>query len=163
MKSIQMTDDVRDSGRQLLRRADADVQNIVVIHPGSGSFAKCWPLEHFIGLARSIQKRFSLAFVIGPAERERWIARQITQLAEIAPLIESPTLVQLAGILSGAGLYIGNDSGVSHLAAVVGTRSVVIFGPTDPVRWRPLGDHVSIAHRPEREWPLTEDVLGLIG
>ena len=47
-------------------------------------------------------------------------------------------------VLSGAGLYVGGDSGVSHLAAAVGVRAVVLFGPSDERVWRPLGPHVTV-------------------
>ena len=65
----------------------------------------------------------------------------------IAPQLESrripwlsiPTLSTLAGLSRLAAAFVGNDSGVSHLAAAAGAPGVVIFGPTDPDRWRPLG------------------------
>ena len=57
---------------------------------------------------------------------------------------------ELASILSEAELYLGNDSGVSHLAAFVETPSIVLFGPTDPRVWHPLGEWVIVMSSPDR-------------
>jgi ADP-heptose:LPS heptosyltransferase len=59
-----------------------------------------------------------------------------------APAARDLPLPDLAALLARATAYLGNDSGVSHLAAAVGVPSVVLFGPTDRRRWRPLGTHV---------------------
>jgi heptosyltransferase-2 len=59
-------------------------------------------------------------------------------------------LPMLAGVLSHCRLYVGNDSGISHLAAAMGVPSVVLFGPTSPVHWAPLGARVEIAAAGDR-------------
>ena len=51
-------------------------------------------------------------------------------------------LEELAGVLASASLYLGNDSGVTHLAAAVGAPTIAVFGPTDPVIWAPVGPRV---------------------
>ena len=53
-------------------------------------------------------------------------------------------LYELAKWLASARLYIGNDSGITHLAAAVGTPVVAIFGPTDPAVWAPRGERVAV-------------------
>jgi ADP-heptose:LPS heptosyltransferase len=53
-------------------------------------------------------------------------------------------LIRLAQLYQTAGGYIGNDSGASHLAALLGLPALVIFGPADPARWKPSGPHVEI-------------------
>jgi ADP-heptose:LPS heptosyltransferase len=58
------------------------------------------------------------------------------------PDVREWSLPDVAAVLSRAALYLGHDSGVSHLAAAVGTSGVVIYGPTDPRRWRPLGGNL---------------------
>jgi ADP-heptose:LPS heptosyltransferase len=82
------------------------------------------------------------AFVGGPAEPDliaeiRNQDRQLHTFSELTDLVDW---------LESAGAYIGNDSGVSHLAAFLGIPSVAIFGPADPVRWKPLGPRVQIVH-----------------
>ena len=117
----------------------------IIIHPGAGSIRKRWPLARFLKLANVLEKRgLQPQFVCGPAEPElieeiRHQDRQIHSFSELTDLVDW---------LESAGGYIGNDSGVSHLAAFVGLPSVVIFGPADPERWKPLGPRVQIV-RPE--------------
>lgn len=117
----------------------------IIIHPGSGSIRKRWPLTNFLDLTDGLEKRgLQPQFVCGPAEPEliekiRNQDRQIHSFSELTDLVDW---------LESAGGYIGNDSGVSHLAAFLGLASVVIFGPADPERWKPLGSRVQIV-RPE--------------
>ncbi|MFZ0886937.1 MAG: glycosyltransferase family 9 protein, partial [Candidatus Binataceae bacterium] len=67
-------------------------------------------------------------------------------------------LGEVAGISAASAAFVGNDSGPSHLAAATGARGVVLFGPTDPDRWRPLG-RVTILHRTSLEGIETAEVL----
>lgn len=103
----------------------------VVIHPFSGSRSKNWPLDRFRELARRLPAEFEVCWCAGP-EEELPEARRFGDLYE------------LACWLAGARLYIGNDSGVTHLAAAVGTPVVAIFGPTDPRVWAPRGSRVRV-------------------
>ncbi len=98
----------------------------IVIHPYSGSAKKNWPLEHFRSLAAELG---GAEWTCGP-EEELEGARRFDALDD------------LARWLSGARLYIGNDSGITHLAAAVGTPTLALFGPSDPTIWCPAGDHV---------------------
>jgi len=82
--------------------------------------------------------------VIGPAEQDL-----LPELARRDATVHRPVgSLDLLALLRSAAAYIGNDSGVSHLAAWAGLPSVVIFGPTDPVRWRPRGHSVEIVQPP---------------
>ena len=106
---------------------------VLVIHPGAGSRAKRWDAAGFVQVGEWWRERGGgVLEVAGPAE------------AEDPPLLGSPIvrdwpLADLATVLGRAALYLGNDSGVSHLAAAAGAAGVVLFGPTDPRRWGPLG------------------------
>ena len=108
-----------------------------VIHPFSGSRKKNWPLERFQELAARLD------------EPAKWLAGPEDVLAG-ADRFED--LGQLADWLAGARVYIGNDSGVTHLSAAVGTPTVALFGPTDPKLWGPRGERV----RYVREEPIAE-------
>jgi ADP-heptose:LPS heptosyltransferase len=66
-------------------------------------------------------------------------------LGRALPRIEMASLPDLAARLAGCWAYLGNDSGVSHLAGLVGARTVAVFGPTAPDVWRPLGPCVHLA------------------
>jgi heptosyltransferase III len=103
-----------------------------VIHPFSGSPRKNWPLDRYRELAQRLAASMPVAWCAGPEDN--------LPDAEI----RIPDLYQLACRLAGAELYIGNDSGIAHLAAAVDTRVVVLFGPTDPCIWAPRGRAVKV-------------------
>ena len=115
----------------------------IIIHPGSGSIRKRWPLAQFLKLADVLKKRgLRPQFICGPAESDLMDKLQ-NQNRNVRNLSE---LTELVDLLQSAGGYVGNDSGVSHLAAFLGLPTAVIFGPADPVRWKPLGPSVQIVH-----------------
>jgi ADP-heptose:LPS heptosyltransferase len=115
------------------------VRKGLAIHPGSGGLNKIWPIDRFIAAAAA--QGDETTFILGPAEVERGFENMIpVRFRVVRP--ESPE--DLCHVLSHAALYLGNDSGASHCAALCGTRSVVLFGPTDPVVWKPLGDTVMV-------------------
>lgn len=70
-----------------------------------------------------------------------------------------PALTHLAGVLQRASLYLGNDSGVTHLAAGLGVPTVAVFGPTDAALWRPRGPHVRVLGGLPGGWPDAAGVL----
>ncbi|WP_456432025.1 glycosyltransferase family 9 protein [Thermosulfuriphilus sp.] len=113
----------------------------VIIHPGSGSRYKNYPLEAFLTLARCLKdKGYDVLFVLGPAED----SLREPLLKDGQDVLDRLSLKGLVEILKRARLYIGNDSGVSHLAASLGIPTFVIFGPTDPKIWSPIGPRVKV-------------------
>jgi len=104
--------------------------NHVIIHPGSGSPAKCWPW--FEQLADQIHDSLIL---IGPCE---------SQFQTKRPRLERLTLQSVAEELRRCRAFIGNDSGITHLAAYLGCPTIALFGPTDPRIWGPIGRRVTI-------------------
>lgn len=119
------------------------------IHPGSGSKRKNWPRERFFGLAEKLLEDcgMPLVFLSGPAESEedrlaveKWAGAHKGRALHVQDL----RLIELAAMLSLATLYIGNDSGATHLAAAAGSRVIALFGPTDPAIWAPNGSSVCI-------------------
>jgi hypothetical protein len=112
----------------------------VMVHPGSGGRAKCWPLSCFIDAARRLRGSDEhVCFIAGPVEAERWSSGALDAIRSEFLLIESPAPNELLGLLAGARVVIGNDAGPAHLAALLGTPTVTIFGTTSPSVWRPLG------------------------
>ncbi len=128
-----------ETARSALARLGLDGARTVLIFPGSGGAHKNWPAENFVALAAMLAPRLQPLIVFGPAEHaiEPIIAPQLEPRG-IARL-STPPLGTLAGLSRLASAFVGNDSGVSHLAAAAGAPGVVIFGPTDPDRWRPSG------------------------
>jgi heptosyltransferase-3 len=142
--SITLLDPDLEAARQVLERAGLEPAHYVIILPGSGSSAKNWPPEWFIELAKSVRTPMRPLVVLGPAEDA--IAHLFAQAGlAVARDLRLETVAALARM---AAAFAGNDSGVSHLAAAAGARGIVIFGPTDPVRWRPLGSVTVISSSP---------------
>lgn len=109
------------------------LRGATLIHPGSGSPEKNWPIERFLELGRVLGALgHRVAWIRGPAE---------AGLGESPPgqTIDHPSLRALAATLGQARLYVGNDSGGSHLAAAVGAPTIALFGPTRASVWRPDG------------------------
>jgi ADP-heptose:LPS heptosyltransferase len=104
----------------------------LAVHPGSGSPAKNWPLDRFREAARQLSPARPWLLVLGPAEDD-------VVPPSGALVARSLPLRRLAAVLARAGLFLGNDSGVAHLAAACGTRTLALFGPTDPAQWAPVG------------------------
>ena len=107
-----------------------------VIHPFSGSTRKCWPLARYKELAKRLQ--MPVRWCTGPEE-------------PLAGAVRIDDLYELACWLATARVYIGNDSGITHLAAAVGTPVVALFGPTDPRIWAPRGPNFCVIARPSLE------------
>lgn len=116
----------------------------VVLHPGSGSRAKNWPARSFAALAAGLPP---VAIVGGPADGEA--LHELGVALPRAIRLESPPLRVLGAILARARLYVGNDSGVSHLAAAYGAPTLALFGPTDPAVWAPIGPRVVTLRAPD--------------
>ena len=106
-----------------------------VIHPFSGSAKKCWPLDRYRTLEKGIESHMPVRWCAGPEE-------------PLANAVRIDGLYELACWLATARVYIGNDSGITHLAAAVGTPVVALFGPTDPRIWAPRGPRVHVIARP---------------
>lgn len=119
---------------------------ICAVHPGSGGRRKLWPASRFAALMEKTAHELGICWLLscGPADGQvcEAVCANLTALQPIR--IENLTLVQLASVLSQCRAYVGNDSGITHLAAAVGTPVVAVFGPTDPVIWGPLGERVRI-------------------
>ena len=147
---------------QRRRRFEDEPSCPIAIHPGSGSAGKNWPAERWTELIARLKRPILL--VLGEAELGTWNASLLARLRtagggdvtresrdrktgghriEIAADLPLP---ELANMLAGCRQFIGHDSGVSHLAAAVGTPSVLLFGPTDPAMWAPPGGHVRVIH-----------------
>ena len=116
-----------------------------LIHPGSGGRAKCWPLAGFLDVARRLRSnRIDVCFLIGPVELECWPDDQLDAIRNDYPLIECPRPNDLPAILAGTRGLLSNDCGPAHLAALLGTPTVTLFGTTSPAVWRPAGSQAAV-------------------
>lgn len=128
---------------EFLARAGWEGGALIVLHPGSGGKRKCWPLERFLSLAERLAEGSGafILFLTGPAEdrsASECIGRFVSTRIGMAHIADADLCV-VAGILASARLYVGNDSGITHVAAVVGAPVVALYGPTDPAVWGPRG------------------------
>jgi len=115
-------------------------RNSVVVHPFSGSARKNWPLANFRALRCELS--LDVEWIAGPDE-------------ELHGAHRFDDLLELATWMGGARLYLGNDSGMTHLAAATGVRTLALFGPTAPDVWAPRGDNVTVvSHDPLSELPI---------
>ncbi|NLW85402.1 MAG: glycosyltransferase family 9 protein [Planctomycetes bacterium] len=120
------------------------------IHPGSGGADKCWPLCLFLELADVLQSSgHKPVFILGPVELDRLDTAVVEELERRHSVLRSPSLARLAGLLARCRLYVGNDSGVSHLAAVAGASCVVLFGPSSSRHFAPIGPKVTVIQAPD--------------
>jgi len=106
--------------------------DFAIIHPFSGSPQKNWPLPRFRELARKLERTMPVRWCAGPED------------PPLPGAVHIDDLYELACWLAEARLYVGNDSGITHLAAAVGTPVLALFGPTDPQVWAPRGPHVRV-------------------
>jgi len=137
---LGVPDELRERGGALLRRTGCD-ERAIVIHLGSGGRRKCWSLSCFVDVARRLRDdaRSSVCLVTGPVEEELWSASELDALAQDFPLLRCFVADDLVGLVAAARVLVGNDAGPSHLAALLGTPTVCIFGPTSPLIWQALG------------------------
>jgi heptosyltransferase-3 len=147
---IRVRESDRDRGVELLEQAGVDLsRRLIVMHPGSGGQKKCWHLDNFLSLARQLVDRDTeVLFLLGPAEVERFRPSEKVQIHAAAKCVAHLALSQVIGLLSCADAFVGNDSGVTHLAAGMGVRTIALFGPTDPATYRPLGRTVAVFRDP---------------
>ena len=139
----------------------------VAIHPGSGGAAKCWPIEYFAALITALwQQAIPVLLLAGPADTERLsLLMQLLSSPPASALLElvvNAPLVEVAARLQECRSYLGNDSGVTHLAAMLGLPTVVLFGPSNPTVWRPIGLEVYVLHEPVLEQLSVEVVLNMM-
>ena len=133
----------RGQGRHCLKELGV-AGTVISLHPGSGSARKNWPVERFALLADRVRRSMSAnpLFILGEADASA--ANMLPRLIPDVPVLANRTLLELASVLAVSQGYVGNDSGVTHLAAALGVPVVAVFGPTDAAIWGARGAKVVI-------------------
>jgi heptosyltransferase-3 len=127
----------------------------IALHGGSGSRVKNWPIERFMEVAEALGREgHAVAWIQGPAEEG-------TPAPAAAETWRGLSLPALSAALAACRLYVGNDSGVTHLAAACGCPTIALFGPSDHVVWAPRGPMVRVLRHADGriEAIAVEDVL----
>jgi len=143
---IDLSAEVREQGRQLLERPVSAVEDNppIIVHPGSGGRPKNWRPDLFAQTIRLFRRsRHPVVLLQGEAD-ERPVREVLGHLEATGPVLKDAPILQIAGAIACSRLVVGNDSGISHLAAAVGTPLVCLFGPTEPAVWGPLGPKVRV-------------------
>lgn len=110
----------------------------IIIHPGSGSAQKNWPMAQWLALIAQLDP--APAILLGEAEFPAW-HHAVTPRC---PILADLPLEQVIAQLANSCLFIGHDSGIGHLAAACGTPCLLLFGPTVPSMWAPPAPHVYV-------------------
>jgi len=120
-------------------------ERTLAVHPGSGSPEKNWPPERFAGLILWAEGELNISSLLlcGPADGEA-VEGVVRALGKCPPMAEDLPLREVAGVLRRCSAFVGNDSGITHIAAAVGTPTVALFGPSDPEVWAPRGPRVEV-------------------
>ena len=138
---------LREDGRRYFGLPVAGgAPNPAVIHPGSGGPGKRWPLDRFLEVAGRLAARGVPGVVVtGESEEGLGVTLREAALPDGWTFSSSPPLSALAGLLAGAAVYLGNDSGVTHLAVACGTPTVALFRRDLEPPWRPFGPATVLA------------------
>lgn len=124
----------------------------VALHLGSGSPKKNWPVENWRLVVEALRKALpdmELILITGEAERERGL---VVSGFEATDHWQALPLPKLADQLGGCSLFLGHDSGISHLAAACGVPCLLLFGPTSPELWAPPQADVRVVKADGGDW-----------
>jgi len=146
MPRIPLMPDAKQSAEVYWRKNSLNTNPVLAIAPGSGAREKNWPAISFEAIARWWREQVggSVVVILGPVEEERGGTES---LCSHGIAIRDIGLARLAATLARCSLYIGNDSGLSHIAAAIGVPTAAIFGPSDVNRWAPRGETVLVLRR----------------
>ena len=125
---------------------------VAAFHPGSGSDKKNWPLQKWIELGNYLLRNFdgSLLIVSGEADEDQTRQLELIWQNPRVRFAKHLSLPDLAALLERT-IFVGHDSGISHLAAATGAKCILLFGPTDPSVWGPLNENARVIRAPDRD------------
>ncbi len=128
------------------RENSLDHKAVLTLAPGSGAREKNWPEEYFLKTVTwwRARTRGNAILLVGPVELERG---GIERLQSSCLVARDLTLSQVSAVLERSRLFLGNDSGITHLAAAVGVATIALFGPSDSRQWAPRGRSVTVVRR----------------
>jgi ADP-heptose:LPS heptosyltransferase len=129
--------------------APGSSRKIFVCHPGSGGRGKCWSLENYLDLISVLSEThgYGACVLIGPAEGEefyRSVVKGMGRRGISGEIVKDRSISYIASLLKSSAFYVGNDSGITHLASALGVPTIALFGPTDHRLWRPTGKRAMV-------------------
>ena len=150
---IYSTEEDREFARNFLGKSR---KPFIALHPGSGSKTKNWPIKKWKELGEHLFSCDCAVLVIGGEADEEWLGVLETAWKdEPVRFAKNLPLPQLAAVFESS-VFIGHDSGISHIAAAAGARCILLFGPTDPAIWAPANERMTVLRAPEGDLRLLE-------
>ena len=138
----------------------------IAVHPWTSNPLKQWPPARYQALVHAISQRLPVVVIGGPEERGRVRDVLPSTPPRVADLVGRLSMRQLAGLLQQARLLVSNDSGPVHLAAAVNTKTVVLFGTSEPAagprRWGPWGQGHTVICKPSMDEICVEEVVAAV-
>lgn len=123
-------------------------ERFVALHPGGSAPCKRWAPDRFAAIARGLRERTGMPCVLVGSQADRAAAAAVARETGVSDFCGHLDLASTASVLARAGLLVGPDSGIAHLAVAVGARAVVLFGPSDPLKWGPPPNRGIILREP---------------
>lgn len=146
--TLPVSDERRAMARDILTNAGADLTKpVVALGVGStNSRAKRWTAENYAALSDRLTSELNANVVLVGGPDEIDISQKVSEMAKIKPIILTgkTNLAEAVAVLSEVDLLVSNDMGLAHIAPAVGTKTLVIFGPTKPETTRPFSDLAKI-------------------
>ena len=143
-----------------------ETSRTIAIHPGSGSERKNWPIASYAEIIKSLwQEHYEVLLLAGPAEEQKlaYLQHHLKPPEGLYRTLINAPLLEIAQQLRQCRGYLGNDSGITHLAAMLGVPTAAIFGPGSRVsNWEPLGKHVTVIQQPDLNFLTPYVVLAII-
>lgn len=150
--SLDLSQERREAIWPFLRRHGIDTSKaLIALGVGStNSRAKRWPAENYARVNDRLQEALELNVALVGSEADNGVAMQVKDLCRRPPvnLCGKTDLAQVVALLAESNLLISNDMGLAHIAAAVGTRTIVIFGPTNPETTRPFSGDALVIREP---------------
>ncbi len=132
------------------RSVEAPGSRWLMVHPGSGSPSKNWPVERWAELLRWMGQDYpQTRIVLVAGEADSAVLAELRKRNPGLESLENLALPILAALAARCGAFIGHDSGISHIAAAAGAKCVLLFGPTDPDIWAPANETVEVLLAPQ--------------
>ena len=138
--------------RRFIKQNLTKGEQLILLHPGSGGSKKLWSVAGWLDVIIKMlgHSNIKITLIEGPADSN--IVQQLrSELRSTSLLLANNwRLGKLAALMEQSSLYLGNDSGITHLAAACNIPTIALFGPTDPRIWGPKGLKVKVVTwRPE--------------
>lgn len=129
----------------------------LVVAPGANWPGKIWPVDRYRALIEQLRTDFDAVIVVGSTE-DRDLGQRLQEVAAL-PMVNlagRTTLLEVAACMSGAHAFVGNDSGLGHMAAALKVPTLTVFGPGRPHRYRPWGELATVVLAPNADLTLLE-------